>query len=202
MESGALVYVVDDDPAVRHFLSLRLEMEGLAVKAFTDGPAFIRGYDGRHAGCVVADLRMPRMSGLELQQWMAKQDAPAPLIIMTGHGDLSATIAAFRGGAWDFLEKPFDDQYLVERVRGAIAAHAGRRRQDEARRQAAASFRRLSRREQQVARLIGAGQANKDIAAALDLGLRTVESHRFQVMKKLGVASVAEVTRMVALIEE
>ncbi len=202
MQERALVYIVDDDAAVRHFLSFRLGMEGFDVRDFPDAQSFMQGYDARRPGCVVADLRMPRLSGLELLQWMGAQADAAPMIIMTGHGDLSATVAAFRGGAHDFLEKPFDEEYLIQRIRHALTQHETTRRKVRLRREAALKYRRLSRRERDVVSGLAAGRSNKEIAASLGLGLRTIESHRFQIMKKLDAASVCDVTRLMALIEE
>lgn len=202
MHSQDVVHVVDDDPAVRHFLAFRLGAEGFAVNTFPDAPSFIRAYDGRRPCCVVADLRMPYMSGLELQHWMSRQELPSPLIIMTGHGDLAAVTAAFRAGSFDFLEKPFDDGYLVRRIRTALSRHHERRQAAAARREAQAKYRRLSRRERDVAALLVEGSSNKEIAARLGLGQRTIESHRFHIMKKLGATSICDVTRMMALLEE
>lgn len=202
MQEQALVYIVDDDAAVRHFLSFRLSMEGFEVRDFADAQSFMQGYDPSRPGCVVADLRMPRLSGLELLQWMEAQADAAPMIIMTGHGDLSATVAAFRGGAHDFLEKPFDEEYLIKRIRQGLAENEAKRRKVRLHREAALKYRRLSRRERDVATALADGRSNKDIAARLGLGLRTVESHRFQIMKKLDAVSVCDVTRLVALLEE
>ncbi len=176
-------------------------MEGFEVNTFSDALSFIRAYDGRRPCCIVVDLRMPRMNGLELQSWMAQQELAAPIIMMSGHADLPAVTAAFRAGSFDFLVKPFDDGYLVQRIRAALSRSVERRQAIAARRDVTVKYRRLSRREREGASLIADGGSNKEIAARLGLGLRTVESHRFQVMKKLGVGSVCEVTRMMAILE-
>lgn len=202
MESQSLIHVVDDDPAVRHYLSFRLGIEGFTVSTFPDAPSFMRAYDGRRPCCIVADLRMPRMSGLELQHWMAQQEMVAPVIIMSGHGDLAAVTAAFRAGSFDFLVKPFDEEYLVARIHTALSQDGERRQAIAARRDAQAKVRRLSRRERDVAALLADGGSNKEIAAKLGLGLRTVESHRFQIMKKLDATSICDVTRIMALLED
>lgn len=202
MSGQDFVYVVDDDAAVRHLLSYRLSQEGFAVETFADAAAFMRGYDGRRSCCVVTDLVLPRMGGLELQLWVAGQAAPAPVIIISGRADLPSVTAAFRGGSFDFLEKPFDDGYLVERIRHALAQHARKRQALALRRDAEARYRRLSRRERDVAALLAAGRSTKEIAAALGLGTRTVESHRFQAMKKLSAASLSDLTRIIAILED
>lgn len=200
MADRHLIYVADDDAAVRHFLSYRLESEGFAVETFADGSALAAGFGGRRPECVVADLRMPHMSGLELLHWVEAQEERVPVIIMTGHGDVPATVAAFRSGVFDFLEKPFDELYLVERIRKALTVAEERRQRQQLRREAAARYRRLSRRERDVVALVVKGLTNKEIAVRLDLGLRTVESHRFQIMKKFETASVCDVTRAMAVL--
>ena len=190
------VFIVDDDEPVRHLLSVICTMAGLPCETFPDGPSFVRAYRPNRPGCLVVDVRMPGMSGIEVQQWVAAQEVPLPVIVITGHGDVPMAVTAFRGGAWDFLEKPFDDEYFLQRVQEALERDREARAKWDARNSAAARFRRLSKRERAVMELMVKGFANKIIAAELDIGIRTVESHRARVLKKMGVMSLSELTRL------
>lgn len=195
MNSASTVFIVDDDDAVRHCLSVICGLADLACETFPNAASFIGAYRPGRGGCLVVDQRMPGMSGLELQEWMSRQEVALPVIVMSGHGDVPLAVNAFRAGAWDFLEKPFDDEYFVTRVRQALAADAALRRRNEDKAQVAARFRRLSRRERAVLELLVRGLPNKLIAADLGIGIRTVESHRSNVLKKMGVVSLSELTR-------
>jgi two-component system response regulator FixJ len=195
------VFIVDDDGAVRHCLAVICQLADLPCETYADAGAFIQAYRPDRGGCLVVDQRMPGMSGLELQEWIARQDLPLPVILITGHGDVPLAVTAFRAGAWDFLEKPFDDEYFVARVRAAMARDAATRRTAAERARAATRNRRLSRREQAVMELLVRGLPNKLIAAELDIGIRTVESHRANVLKKMGVASLSELTRLKLLLD-
>ncbi|MBW7850236.1 MAG: response regulator transcription factor [Rhodospirillales bacterium] len=190
------VFVVDDDEAVRHCLGVLLRLAGLKAETFSDGMAFLDAWDPERPGCLVLDARMPKMSGIEVQRWMGAQEVPLPVIIITGHGDLAMAVTAFREGVFDFLEKPFDDAYFVERVKAAIDRDAETRRRRERNRSAAAKLRGLSPREREVMELMVEGCANKTIAARLGIGVRTVEGHRAHVMRKLDVTSLSELTRL------
>ncbi len=201
MTENATVFIVDDDGAVRHCLSVICEMAGLRCETFGAAADFIAAYRPGRGGCLVVDQRMPGLTGLELQAWMAGQAVPLPVIVITGHGDVPLAVNAFRAGAWDFLEKPFDDEYFLRRVREALAADADARREAAERTGVAARFRRLSRRERAVMELLVQGLANKMIAAELGIGIRTVESHRANVLKKIGVMSLAELTRLKLILD-
>lgn len=196
MSGHPTVFIIDDDDAVRHCLAVICGLAGLACETFADGIAFVRSYQPHRPGCVVVDQRMPEMTGIEVQQWMAQQEMPLPVIIITGHGDVPLAVTAFRGGAWDFLEKPFDDEYFLQRVHEALARDREARQKAADHASAAVRFRRLSRRERAVMELMVRGLANKLIAVELDIGIRTVESHRANVMKKMGVMSLSELTRL------
>lgn len=195
------VFIVDDDAAVRHCMSVICGLADLPCETFPDAAAFMKAYKPDRGGCLVVDQRMPGMTGLELQEWMARQDTPLPVIVMTGHGDVPLAVTAFRAGAWDFLEKPFDDEYFVARVRAAIARDMAQRKAAGEKASVGARFRRLSRRERAVMELLVRGLPNKLIAAELDIGIRTVESHRANVLKKMNVASLSELTRLQLLLD-
>lgn len=190
------VFIIDDDAAVRHCLSVICSLDGLRCETFTDAASYIEAYRPDRPGCLVVDVRMPGMSGIEVQQWMTQQEFPLPVIIITGHGDVPIAVTAFRGGAWDFLEKPFDDEYFLQRVKEAIERDKQARLQRCEHESAATRFRRLSPRERAVMQLMVRGLANKLIAAELNIGIRTVESHRANVLKKMGVTSLSELTRL------
>jgi FixJ family two-component response regulator len=189
------IFIVDDDDAVRHCMSVMCSLAGLACETFPDAETFVAAYKPSRPGCLVVDQRMPGMSGLELLQWMAGQAQPLPVVVITGHGEVPVAVTAFRGGAWDFLEKPFSDEYFLERVRAAIAHDADSRHRAGEQADLTARYRRLSRRERAVMELLVQGLANKLVAAELGIGIRTVESHRSNVLKKMGVTSLSELTR-------
>lgn len=194
--SDPTVFIVDDDAAVRHCMSVMCDLAGLRCETFADAENFMAGYRPNRPGCLVVDQRMPGMSGLELLDWMGRQDAPLPVIVITGHGEVPVAVTAFRGGAWDFLEKPFPETYFLERVRAAFAHDAESRQRAGEQADVFARYRRLSRRERAVMELLVQGLANKLIAAELDIGIRTVESHRANVLKKMGAPSLSELTRL------
>jgi len=194
--SEPTVFIVDDDDAVRHCISVMCSLAGLPCETFADGEAFMSAYHPTRAGCLVVDQRMPGMSGLELLQWMSAQVQPLPVIVITGHGDVPVAVNAFRGGALDFLEKPFADEYFLQRVREAFERDADARLRAGEQANVFTRYRRLSRRERSVMDLMVRGLANKLIAAELGIGIRTVESHRANVLKKMGTASLSELTRL------
>lgn len=190
-----MVHVVDDDAAIRDALVLLLEAAGHSACAHADAQQFLAALGPAQPGCVVADVRMPGMSGLELLQWMGQQQLPLPVIVITGHGEVPVAVTAFRGGAWDFLEKPFAEEYFLERVRAALAHDVQTRQRAGEQADVFARYSRLSRRERAVMDLLVRGLANKLVAAELDIGIRTVESHRSNVLKKMGASSLSELTR-------
>lgn len=202
MTAGPMVYVVDDDEGVRDALALHLDLAGLRVQTFASADAFLAAVGPEEAGCAVLDIRMPGMDGLTLQKEMVRRGIPLPVIIITGHGDVPAAVSAFRAGAVDFLQKPFDEDRLIDRVREAMERDARDRRQrqeeEDARRRADS----LSPREREVMLLIAEGLSNKHVALRLDIGVRTVETHRARVMEKMGVGSVSELARLALLLGE
>ncbi|HYH40269.1 MAG TPA: response regulator transcription factor [Azospirillum sp.] len=190
------VYVVDDDEAVRTSLAWLIGSVGLAVRAFGSADAFLAAWTEERPGCLVLDVRMPGMSGLELQEALARRGSSLPVIIVTGHADVPMAVRALKAGAIDFIEKPFNDQLLLDRIQDAVkrsqAAFAGQAR----RARVQSLLARLTPRERQVAELVAAGKPNKVIAFELDLSMKTVEVHRHNAMDKLEVASVADLTRL------
>ncbi|WP_029009631.1 response regulator transcription factor [Azospirillum halopraeferens] len=197
-----VVVIIDDDDAVRDALSALVEVAGLAVRTFGSAPEFLRHHSPDRPGCVVADLRMPVMDGLELQEELARRGSELPVIIITAHGEVSAAVTALRAGAVDFLEKPFDDGVFLRRVHEALQRDARRRRDRSAAASALAKLALLSPRERDVAALMVEGCANKTIANRLGIGVRTVETHRANVMAKLGIRTVAELMRLWLHLEE
>lgn len=192
-----VVFIVDDDDAVRTALRLLMRSAGLQARGFASADEFLAGYDTQQPGCLVLDVRMPGMSGLELQQELNKRGATIPVIFITGHGDVPMAVEAMQHGAADFLQKPFGDQDLLDRVRKALASDAAARASMAVlavTRQRLAS---LTPREVEVMRLVTRGKANKVIGAELGVSQRTVEIHRAHVMEKMQARSLAELVRMV-----
>ena len=195
------VFIVDDDSAVRHSLGLLLRSMSLPAEAFESAQAFLDSDAGHRPGCLIADIRMPGMSGLELQQEMAARDMFLPIIFITGHGTVSMAVQAIRAGAVDFLEKPFDDQDLLDRVNQALL----RDREQRADALAVTAIRErmqlLTPRELEVMHRIVKGDANKVIAADLNLSERTIELHRARVMHKMAAGSLAELVAAVTRLD-
>lgn len=192
----ASVFVVDDDDAVRNSLRLLLKSFGLPTVAFASAREYLDSWHPAQPGCLVLDVRMPGMSGLELQEELNRRGAIIPVIFISGHGDIPMAVEAIQHGAFDFLQKPFRDQDLIDRVQRALAAdHANRQSlaQRDVLRQRYGS---LTPREQEVLVLVTKGKANKVMAGDLDISQRTVEIHRARVMEKMGAQSLAQLVRM------
>ena len=189
------VFIVDDDPAVRDALGLLLSLRGYRTAFFADGADFLHACSGDLRGCVLLDIRMPGMDGLSLQKVLCERGYTLPIIIITGHGDVDSAREAFRSQAVDFLEKPLQEETLINAIEEALARHA---RTDQRRRDNAEYARRhasLTPREREVMDLVVAGRHNREIAEALGISARTVEVHKARVMDKLDAASVAELVR-------
>jgi RNA polymerase sigma factor (sigma-70 family) len=191
MPAALSVYVVDDDAAVRDSLSLMLGLAGYATALYADAEAFLAAYRDDWAGCVVADLRLPGKSGLELQAELQARGAALPVIIMTAHGDVPSARSAFQAQAIDFLEKPFDPAQL----RAAIENAFSREKQRLAHAAESARLATLTEREREVLEHAARGLHAKEIAAALGISPRTVEVHKTRIMEKLGARNVAELVR-------
>jgi len=193
---------VDDDAAVRSSLRLLVKSVGLSAAVFTSAQEFLSSYDTRQPGCLVLDVRMPGMSGLELQQQLNLRGAVIPVIFITGHGDIPMAVEAMQHGAFDFLQKPFRDQDLIDRIQRALEKDRENRAALGQRARIRERLDSLTPREREVLALVTSGKANKVMAADLGLSQRTVETHRAHVMEKMAASSIAQLVRMVLDLEE
>ncbi len=190
------VFLIDDDPGVRDSLTLLLSLKGLRTQPFADAESFVATYQPDWAGCVLTDLRMPGMSGLELQTTLRERQIEVPVVVLTAHGDVATARAALKNGAFDFLEKPVDDAMLIEVLHNAMRADRERRTAATSRSAAGARLERLTEREREILKLIAAGHQNREIATRLEISARTVEVHKARVMEKLGCRSLADLIRL------
>lgn len=191
-----IVHIVDDEEAIRDSIALLLRSVGLRSRAYVDAHAFLATYQPGHSGCLVLDVRMPRMTGLNLQQELNRRGWSLPVIFVTGHGDVPMAVEAMREGAIDFLQKPFNDDELIRRVHRALEQDHRVRLQSGDREAIALRLGTLTPREREVAERIVAGHANKVIALDLDLSERTVELHRARALQKMQVRGVAQLVQM------
>lgn len=196
MTSEATIFLVDDDQAVRDAVSLFLESKGFAVEVYSNARAFLKAYKPERPGCLVLDIRMPGISGLELQEMLAARRIHIPIIFVTGHGDIPMAAQAIKAGANDFLEKPFDNAYLLECVKKGLETDAERRAVHTEASNIRGRYDRLTRRERDVLDLVINGYSNKDIAVQLNISHRTVEVHRHRLMDKMKAASLCELINM------
>ena len=190
------VYVVDDDEAVRDSLSMLLESKAYAVRSFGSAPEFLAAAPSLPVGCLIADIRMPEMDGLELQQHLIDRSLQFPLIVITGHGDVSLAVRAMKAGAVDFIEKPFASEAILNSLDTALARSSIPSEQDPTAVAAATKLALLSPREREVLEGLLAGLPNKTIAYDLAISPRTVEIHRARVMDKMGARSLSELVRL------
>ena len=195
------VFVVDDDESVRSSLKFLLRSASLDSRAFGSAQEFLQAHDPVQPGCLVLDVRMPGMSGLELQQELNRRGATIPVIFITGHGDVPMAVEAMQHGAHDFLQKPFKDEDLIERVRRALAKDAKTRAALEEHKSIRTRLQSLTPREREVLMLMAQGKPNKIMAHELGVSQRTIEIHRARVMEKSGASSLAELVRMVMDVE-
>ena len=195
--NNAVVHLVDDDESVRQSVAFLLATAGFAVRVHESGSALLDAIATLQPGCVVSDVRMPGIDGLELQRRLKAEGVRLPVVVMTGHADVQLAVQAMKDGAIDFIEKPFDDEALIAAVRTALKqGSVGEGRQAEAN-ATGAKLASLSGRERQVLDGLLAGHPNKTIAYDLQISARTVEVHRANVMKKMGASSLSELVRMV-----
>jgi two-component system, LuxR family, response regulator FixJ len=188
------VFVVDDDESMRNALRRTLAQGGLTVQAFASGQAFLDGFGATPAACLLLDMKMPKMSGLELQAILNERQIDLPVIFLTGAADVPAAVKAMKAGAQDFLEKPFDNDVLVARVRQCIAARAQRQPTNDDRYERNLAL--LTPREAEVMQLMLTGRTSKQIARTLGVSHRTVDIHRGRVMEKMQAETLAELVRM------
>lgn len=193
---GATVYVVDDDDGMRRALSLLLNTVGYKTAAFANPKEFLDKFSSELPGCLVLDIRMPGMSGLELQQHLNRMGSMLPVIFITGHGDVPMAVQAMKEGAFEFVQKPFRDQDLLDRINHALELDKENRSTLALRADVSQRFESLTPREKQVMDMVVDGAANKVIAIDLGLSERTVEIHRAKVMEKMGARSVAHLVRL------
>ena len=192
-----LVYVVDDDDAIRDSLDMLLESMGLARRVFASAFEFLEAYDPEQHACLVADIRMPGMSGLDLQEKLNEMRAGIPIVFITGHGDVPTTVRAMKGGAVDFLQKPFNDQELLDCVQRALTRSREQRGERAERAELQVRLDVLTPREREVLLQVVTGKLNKQIAGDLGIAEKTVKVHRGRVMEKMRAGSVADLVRMV-----
>ena len=193
----ATIFIVDDDVAVRDALKLLLRSVGQAVETYGSAQEFLDAYSEDRAGCLVLDIRMPGMSGLELQQKLNEKHSILPIIFITGHGDVPMAVEAMQAGAVDFIQKPFRDQDLIDRINQALEKDNSNRAALGERNDIRKRLETLTPREREVLDLVVHGKANKVIAGDLKLSQRTVEIHRARVMEKMQASSLAHLVRMV-----
>ena len=190
------VFIVDDDHGVRQGMKFLVRSVGLDAEAFPSADAFLENFDKERAGCLVLDIRMPGMGGLDLQDRLLSLGSPLPIIFITGHGDVPMAVEAMQKGAFDFIQKPFRDQDLLERIGEALNADRRERSERARRSDVATRLEKLTDREREVLELVVAGKPNKVIAYELGVSQRTVEIHRARVMDKMRARSLADLVRM------
>jgi two-component system response regulator FixJ len=196
------VYIVDDDDAVRNSLRLLFKTVNIESETFASGDDFLHEYDADWQGCVVLDIRMPGTSGLEVQKILQERGNTLPIIFITGHGDVPMAVEAMQIGAFDFVQKPFRDQELVDRVTKALSENLDNQEDAGHKRDVLECYNQLTPREKEVMHCVVAGQANKVIAMDLGVSQRTVEIHRARVMEKMKARSLADLVRMALLLDD
>ncbi len=195
IEQGT-VFVVDDDPTLRDVVRMMAEGGGYQVDDFSDAESFLSVFDGSQSGCLVLDIRMPGMSGLALQDELIKRKALLPIIFITGHGDVEMAVECIQKGAFDFIEKPFREAKLLDKIEQALLSDAQSRAELSAKSKVEERLSSLTVRETEIMHMIAQGCANKVIAIDLGIAQGTVEIHRSRVMHKLSVRSVAQLMRL------
>ena len=192
----ATVFVVDDDAAVRESLQWLIGSVGLGVQVHASAQDFLDHYDPTVPGCLLLDVRLPGMSGLELQDSLLMRELSIPVIMMTGYGEIASAVRAIKHGALDYILKPFQDQVLLDRIHEAIELDARKRERERHRAELVARLKKLSPRERDVMRLVVEGRPNKSIAAEMHLSIKTIEAHRANAMRKMEADSLAHLVRM------
>jgi two-component system, LuxR family, response regulator FixJ len=190
------VFLIDDDPGVRDALTLLLSLKDISTQPFISADSFLDSYTPERVGCVLTDLRMPGMTGLELQAALRERHIELPVVVLTAHGDVATARAALKNGAFDFLEKPVDDAMLVDVLQNALRVDRERRSAVTQRSISDERRERLTRREREILKLLTVGHSNREIAAQLGISPRTVEVHKARIMEKLECHSLAELIRI------
>lgn len=191
-----VVYLVDDDSAIRDSLSMLIRSVGIAIDSYATPKEFLENYQPHQIGCLLLDIRMPGTNGLSFQDELLKIDFDMPIIFITGHGDVNQCSRAFKAGAVDFLSKPIDEHALIDSMQKAISRHITSRAEKQHSMENMKRLEQLTTRECEVLKLIVEGLSNKEIARQFDLSLRTVESHRANIFEKLGVSSLVECVKI------
>ena len=189
------VFLIDDDPGVRDSLTLLLSLKDISTQPFANADSFLESYTPERVGCVLTDLRMPGMTGLELQTALRERHIELPVVVLTAHGDVATARAALKNGAFDFLEKPVDDAMLLDVLHNALRVDRERRSVAVQRSTSDERRERLTRREREILKLLTAGHSNREIATQLGISPRTVEVHKARIMEKLECHSLAELIR-------
>jgi two-component system response regulator TtrR len=189
------VFVVDDDSSTRELLSWLMKRNGLRAAVFPDAASFLAAYRSDAPGCLVVDLNMPGMNGLDLQQYLKENGVQLPVVFLSGRADVPKAVRAVKEGAIDFIEKPFDYRRVVALVEDCLRRDGENRARHEHRRACSARLAQLTQREREVLELVVAGRMNREIAEKLDISIKTVEAHRAKIMEKLEVSSVAELVQ-------
>ncbi len=197
-----LIHLIDDDAAVRSSLALLIGTVGLRVESWSDPQAFMSGFDRQSVGAIVLDVRMPGISGLAVLDLLKAQGVDQPVIMLTGHGTVEMCRRAFKSGAAEFLEKPVNDEQLLDALQNAVRQHVKSRERHRTDRKARERYAQLSEREREVLGLIVAGLTNKEIGRALEVSPRTVETHRANLFAKLEAESLAQLIRHYAALAE
>jgi FixJ family two-component response regulator len=202
MDRGCAIYIVDDDASMRDSLSLLLGLLGYHAASYASAEAFLAAYQDSWTGCVVADLKLPGKSGLELQAELRARGSRLPFVIITAHGDVSSARSAFQSEAVDFLEKPFDEADLRAAIEKGLEKELGRLQRAAAENDDASKLAKLTRREREILVIVGKGLHSKEIARALAISPRTVEVHKASIMAKLGARNVAELVRFALTVDK
>ena len=195
-DQAPTAYVVDDDESIRTLWRWLMESNGIAVRTFATAEEFIESYRNGGAGCLVLDIKLPDMSGLELQEYLNGRDIEIPIVFVTGHGDVPAAVSALKGGAVDFIQKPFSHREVLAIIANAFQRDAELRDRRARQLRIAGRLATLTEREREVLQRVIEGKPNKIIASELDISVKTVEFHRAKVMEKTGVDSVAELVQV------
>ena len=202
MKQEPTVFIIDDDEAVRDSLKMLMRSVGQTVETFASPAEFLEAYDENRPGCIVLDIRMPGMSGLELQSKLNERHCILPIIFITGHGDVPMAVQAIKDGAMNFIQKPFRDQELLDLINDALKLDTQQRRELLEHKEILRRLTTLTDREREVLHHVVEGKANKVIAADINLSQRTVEIHRSRVMEKMGTKSLAHLVRQIMQVKD